>query len=791
MRRWVVLLTLVGCEVPVGISAPPPVPAVYPASLPSWPVGTVTGRIGRSQAPQLVVSQSVDGAPRIPLRLPTPWQIPGDGPARAAIYGLENDEPAVELVEIDQGRIVWRDKTACGAPIVGVTDKVVICADAHGTRGLGLDGKPKWRSDATFIAITDDRIVTAGAGESVILDAASGDELARIKLPPGVTSDAIIASCGDAGRELFSIGQDGKLSRIAEGKGGPKVMWSMATGNVAGIDACAGATVLVTASVETGTALVAIERDSGKVSGRVEGVRGYWPARDGADQLEVSTATDVERYPRDLTIGTPVSLPRVGELLAKRGDRRLVRASLSTAALLDRDGVRAYVPLAAMGAALGDRSIVVASWRGAAGETVHRFQIPGPWKRALRIRPHRTPLAVPAELRDLPPVAPLDLGSANGRPETAMHAVAAVALDPIDARAIYAATLEHPPDDTSPAGLAHYDLASRTWTWVLPDGCGHGAPVGIAVARDVIVCAARGSKASMVAASRRDGTKLWEVARDHIDAIDAAADVVLVHDEHGLVVLDAGNGREIGSFASADGAPVRAAVVDVAGMSIVLTAEHNRVVARLPRVAMVPAWSIAVDGAVRKLSPSGDGVLVELDDGDAYRIDARTGRATAVPGLDLQWRASGDLVTGQATGGAVAPDKMPVMPAAPIRRGPQPARDPDAAPFSRPWVVTGALAASWQYTLYDLSGGLRARNDYALAPPISPAAERGPGDSALVVEYGPNLREVLVIDPRRGDPVRRVRLPDDAPAGLVFATIVDGKPVVGVILAAPLRAVLF
>lgn len=101
------------------------------------------------------------------------------------------------------------------------------------------------------------------------------------------------------------------------------------------------------------------------------------------------------------------------------------------------------------------------------------------------------------------------------------------------------------------------------------------------------------------------------------------------------------------------------------------------------------------------------------------------------------------------------------------------------------------LGDSWQYTLYELGGGLRARNDYALAPPVVPAAARGPAGSPLVVASGPDLREVMVLDVRTGDPLRRVQLPEDAAPGLVFGTIVDGTPVAGALLAAPLRVVLF
>ena len=45
-----------------------------------------------------------------------------------------------------------------------------------------------------------------------------------------------------------------------------------------------------------------------------------------------------------------------------------------------------------------------------------------------------------------------------------------------------------------------------------------------------------------------------------------------------------------------------------------------------------------------------------------------------------------------------------------------------------------------------------------------------------------------MIDPRTGDPLRRVRV---AGAAWPFSTVVDGKSIVGVVLVAPLRIVLF
>ncbi len=787
MPRWLALLTLVACDAPAATAVPPPAPhVVYPAPAAAFPLAAPHGRIGRSQAPQPPPRLSIAGE-GAPLHLATPWPVPGAGPARAVVYGLDRDRPAVELIEIDAGRVVWRDEVGCAAPVVGVTADAIVCADAHGTRAIGLDGKPRWKGDATFIAITGDHVVTAGAGEAAILDAASGDEVARVTLPPKVTSDSIVASCGDAGRELFAVGQDGKLVRIAEAKGGPKIVWSVLVGNVAAVDACDAQSVLVTANTPAGTALIAIARDTGKLTGRIDGVRGSWPARDGSDLLEISTVGGVAKWPRDLIAPQgAVDLPVLGELLGKRDDRRLVRATPLTAALLDRHGVRAYLPLAELGAVLGDDTILAASWLGSPGETVHRIGVPHPWPRALRL-PLRGPgVALPAELRDLPAPAQLDLASAAGREGAALRSVAAAALD---RDALYAVALDKDPDDSAAAGLARYELALGAWTWLRGDGCGAGMPLALATTDDIVACAARGKTASSVRATAGDGTPRWSWQSDNVDAIDADAGLVLVRDADRLAVLDASDGRALATLSSDDGAAMRATALEIDGMPLLVTYERGQIVARLPRVQMLPAWSLAVDGVVHGIAASGDGVLVDLEDGDAYRLDARTGAAVALPGLGGVWRASGELVTQEVPGEPVPPAAMPVPP--PVIKKPVPLHDtPENPPaIATPWVVPPPGPAAWQYTLFELDGSLRVRNDYALEPPVAPAAARGPAGSPLVVTSGPGGRQALVIDPRTGDPLRRVQLPEQA--GPVFSTIVDGKPIAGTILAAPLRVVRF
>ena len=99
-----------------------------------------------------------------------------------------------------------------------------------------------------------------------------------------------------------------------------------------------------------------------------------------------------------------------------------------------------------------------------------------------------------------------------------------------------------------------------------------------------------------------------------------------------------------------------------------------------------------------------------------------------------------------------------------------------APAISTPWPAPPPMVASWQVTLYELTGSVRARNDYALQPPITPGV-RGVARSPLVMAAGSLGRELLVIEPERGDPVRHVALPDDVPAhgAVTFATSVDGR----------------
>lgn len=760
--------------------APPPAPAY--ASLAVTLTAAPIARIGRSQAPQIADARGMLGAVQVPLRAATPTTVPGDDKARVVLYGVEGAKSAVELVEIDTGRVLWRDTTACAGPVVGVTEDAVVCADAKGVRGIGTDGKARWKQEATFLAMSDDRVVIEGPGEAIVLDAASGDELTRVKLPANVMADAVLASCGDAGRELFAQGQDGRLVRIADVKGKTAIAWGVPVGKIDELEACEGNLVVV----REGAALIAIDRATGKIAGRVDGVRGHWKARDGSERIEIATEAGVMALPRDLSGEGAQVLPLVlGELIDSRGAQRLVRATKRTAVVLDRDGVRAYIGFDAMSGALGDTAIVRTSW--AADELPRRVAIPARYRKGLRLPRERPGVALPAELRDLPVAAPATAAiEARG---VAAFGVLDIAVE--DA-AVYALVVEAAnEEEANAAGIAAIDLATKALRWQA--ACDKGEAVRMAVARDVIACASRTrtTPAARVRAFGKDGTARWTWETDRIRDLAAAGDAVLAFDADMVTVLDAATGTPRWRIASSDGGRALAVPVAIGAATFVAAIERGHLVVRT--LTGWPLWTIAIDGNARALQASGAGVLVELEDGDAYRIALPAGTVHALPGLNLAWQGTGDLVVAHTAGGPVpgppAPPPLRVLKPILEKKKVPPAEDvdPERPRLWTPIPPPPALGDSVQVTLFEPTGGLRARNDYALVDGGVSRA-RGPAGSPIVIYAG---RDVLSIDPRTGDPIHRVELPADAPIGLVFGTIVDGSPIAGAVLAAPLRIVLF
>jgi hypothetical protein len=684
-----------------------------------WPLGNVHGRIGRGVAAQPVTSLGIvgDGAPLVD---PTVWAVDA-GPSLAVVSGSVDGKPTVEVYDIDAGTRLWR--ASCGAPVIGVTAQIIVCGDATGVHSLDWHGKPGWTSASPFVAIDGARLIV---GEGSVVDAATGTEQLSVTLPAGARA---MAACDG---ELFAVLADHRFARFTT-----KLAWAVAlakTDEIVSIDACDATTpILATVAGEHGTALVAIGRD-GKLLGRIDDVRGTWTARDDEHAIEVATSTAVTRWDRALAVGQPLDLPVLGAAIASRGDRRLVRATPATAALIDRHGIRAYVVLGESSAALGDDHILAG---------LRWFALPRPWTHALRTTQAR-PVMVPAELRDLPPPVTPVLANA---PELALGTkLSGIA---IAGAQLYAAT---------DAGIAQLDLATQHWGW-------HATldARAIAATTDIVVVAT----ATSIVGFTPDGTKRWEWLGT--GRLELAGGAVLV----GSTVLDAATGVSLGVVTSP------ATVVAFDETTLVVTYERDRVVARVPSVRMLPAWSVEVAGVVTSLQRAGDGVLVALDNGDAYRIDARTGDAVAVAGIGLTWRVVGDTVTGEAPGGPIPGVIKPPVTKPELYKP----TDLQVAPaIATPWPPPPPMPASWQLTVYDVGGGLRTRNDYALTLPV-PALRVGPAPFVYLSGH-----DALVLDPVHGDPLRRVALPE---TGVAFSAIVDGRAVVGTILAAPLRAVVF
>jgi hypothetical protein len=788
--RRALLVLLVGCDATV--PATPPPAATYPAPAVAFDLGADRGAFGRSQAPDVPVRVPLGTQQMPPLRAPTLWPIPGKGPARAAVRGTLGDATATELVEVDTGVIAWRDKEHCPS-IVGTTEDAVVCADANGVRALGLDGMLRWSSPASYLAFTGERIATsAGASELEILDAATGDALARVKLPAGVESDSVLATCGDAGREVFARGRDGSLQRVAEGHGGPILSWSVRLDAIMALDACDGDTVLVTTIVDNAPALAAIARGTGQLTGEVVPVTGWWPAIGAPGFLDISTTGRTLRYPRSLVAGTGTGteLPPLGELLDARGDRRLVRASPGTAAILDGSGVVGHIALADAGAVLGDHAILA----GGAG-TVRRALLPPPHRRTLRtlLAPHV--VAVAAPLRDLPaPSEPTTIATAARAGDVGAVAragdVGAVALAGDE---LFVATSGATPGADDRAGTVYRaDLRRGGWDWNRLGACGPGEVRGVAVAATAVACATRGTHAIVHAVARADGTgDLWQWDGDNVDGLLAADDAVVVLDADRAIVLDAANGHALGTLASDDGGPARVAVAGARLYAI----ERGRLVARIPAAGLAPLWSLRVNGAVRALAPTGGGVLVTLEDGDAYRVD-EDGSVVAVAGIGLAWSASDDLLVGGMLGDVIAQPMPtgipPPAPAAhrwplkpPVRVKPPEALADDAIgpPLSTPVVLPPPIGRAWQLGIFERSGAIRVRNDYALAEPVV-VGLRGPGAPIVVAGKTADGTDALVLDPRTGDVESRAALP----AGSVIVATPAGAFAV---LAHPLTIVRF
>ena len=612
------------------------------------------------------------------------------------------------------------------------------------------------------------------------------------------------------GASCSRSGQDGRLVRHRRGRrAGRRSRGRSPVGTVVGIDACDGRRVLVTRVDRCGHVARSRSRaTTGAMTGRDRRrarllARARWHATarglDRARRRALHARSSTARRSRS-------ALPPLGELLAKRGDRRLVRATP-----LDRGAARSRTACARtcrsreLGAVLGERSRrsrragSARRARPCAGSRCRRR-----YRRALRARRAGARRRGARRAARSAGRGRRSISRARSRSRTpAKHARRARSRSIRSIRGLYAIALEREPDEHDDRRRSRaFDLATRAWRGSAPTAAAPGTPVALAVAREVVVCAARGD-------ARRDGARdeprrraaLGLARRQRSTTCSPAGDVVLVRDARSAASCSTRATATCSATSRATTArAMRAAVArrrrhDDARRD----RERGRVVARLARVGMVPAWSLAVAGVVRAIAPSARRRARRAR--GRRRATGSTRAPASRPRCPASaWRGGRPATSSPARppGGPIPPSPMPAC-----RRRPRPAAEaaPPAGdrrrrttvppPMSTPWPPPPPIGDSWQLTRSTSSpaGYARATTTRSRAP-IAPARPRARRAARSSSRTAPACARCSCIDPRTGDPLRRVaparrRAPD------VFATIVDGKPVAGVVLAQPLRVVLF
>ena len=229
--------------------------------------------------------------------------------------------------------------------------------------------------------------------------------------------------------------------------------------------------------------------------------------------------------------------------------------------------------------------------------------------------------------------------------DTGASSVGPVAIDPNASNIVYVVAGETPIDDDTSQAIAALDLATKKWLWQRADACGPGTVKAIAITADLVACGTQGTRpgTALVRATSRTGESRWEWEGDGVDSLVASRSLVAVGAGDRAFVLDA-KGHTRLTLATRDGALPLAIIDTPEWGELVIAAQHGLLVARAAALDMTPVWTLAIDGVATVLQASGDGVLVQLEDGDAYRIVARDGSVIGMPGIGLEWHADADEI---------------------------------------------------------------------------------------------------------------------------------------------------
>jgi len=737
--------------------APPAAPAKLQATIGRGPSPVHPARVPLLLAPGLAPLDP-------PMRVQRVLAVPGR--PLAVVSGLSADGPVVELVDVDRATIKWRN-TSCGAPAVHATPDRIVCAAWQGMKGLSVDtGEALWSSPMAYRAARERWLVARDPADDktgAILDAQTGKTLLELMAPENETFDEVHALCrGDRGFDVYAWSLAGVLRRINYPKmrntASPgKRVWARRLSRApATIDPCDPIVLVELPNPgQVARTLYAIHQRGGNDAVRPIAENGFWTEGTG---IAVANADGVTLRSRTLEEkSTMVSGVWSGRLVARDGDLRLLRAPGDTLLLVDDKGPRAWMaaPARVFEAIITQRRVLTGGWLMPPQSNVESpllYELPGRGN-----GPPALPLPAPgvAHISEPPPQRvpprPTWKPSTYQRPATGTYAV----THPILANHhIYALAFEKRPSATSGGGVAAFDLASRKWQWSAPSACAEKAtPIGVAAARDVVVCAAAENfpgPGHLRAVDATTGAERWRLDLPTVDRIEAGGAAVVAVYGTRAAVIDAAKGKVVYEIDSDNGYLPQIAVATDGDVTRVVAVEPGgRLVARDP-VNGAPAWVLGINGYVRQLIPRTGGVAVQLAIGELVLVDAADGKARSLPDLSSGWMVRADEVV-------------------------------DQPPASEGVSVVRAIGTD---------GAERFRTAMAITPPLDLARLREPGGALVLVSQRGEGR-IIDMGPTGGKVRASYAFPDGMVLGSVFSTVVAGKPILGAVVQKPLGVVLF
>lgn len=699
---------------------------------------------------------------------------------------------AVELIDVENGIVLWRDTEQCSGPVVHASTDRVLCAGWKGTVALDVDsGRSAWSTPQVFRAAGDGYVVVRDASQvtvGMVLDVATGRTTNRVQMPEGHDLEEVRYLCADkSGFDMYSWSPAGELRRFRLGRH-EEIAYLVWTRRLeqepARLDPCASV-VLVETPIPGKSArlLRALTRKKGKkLGGRVEQF-GFWPAMSSAAQpgdIEIVTATGVELRDRRLGNIRPRTQNLIGgRSLAAWAGLRLIRSVDGTVLVIDEHGIRHWLaaPANVGQAVLTPSHVLSGPWAGtphSEAENLILYQLPeAPGRADSRAATGRAPQIDFADAPTAPEAPPpITTATLERMPKKETSAVATVAFPhagdyevaqvALVGSHLYLAVTPAGGQQIQGLGLAMFDLARRTWGWYRERACAANAEVvGIAITDRAVICATRElfpGPGVLEALDRGTGAPMWRLELATLDVARGAGRTVVATVGSRAAIVDAGTGEIAYELVADNGHLPR--VVLSGGLVIAVEPASGPgvapagglVVARQPDGT--PLWSVGVRGYVRELRAMATAVAVHTHAGELFLIDARAGSVREVAAESMQWKDSGggDLAFDSARG----------------RRG---------------------ELILWAY---DAHGKERFRASYPTIIDWIPAPLRAPDPRAPVLLMSRQSQpRLLHIDPESGAVVARHLAPSRAYRQSVFSTVVDGRPQVGMVLEEGLAVQLF